>query len=362
MMSGDIYTYEVIRGGALTAELPDDLKAAEEAYREFVYDTYLQIPDDTKTVLTNLAAIAGLDPEDPEIIEKVRLFISTAATYDLEYAAFDGGDDIVITFLTEVKRGVCVHFASAATMMYRALGIPARYVSGGVPTAVKGEWADIPVQGHAWTEVYVAGLGWIAVDATGSGLGPAFDGEPSILPKEKITIVPHEIKVTFDGNLHGPEGNEYYLDGTPLPEGYTITDVVFSDPRWKVGVYEAYVKDCRVLDENGQDVTNEFTLDFAKVPLEISPCPIVIRTSDAKRYYNGLPLTANEEDDWWISEGILPEGFTVDVTISGSITKVGEVPNEISSVKIYDTEERDVSEFFDIKYEFGMLIVERYNG
>ena len=54
-----------------------------------------------------------------------------------------------------------MHFASAATLLLRWMGIPARYVAGYV--------ADVPASGHvrvpdsaahAWVEVYIEGYGW----------------------------------------------------------------------------------------------------------------------------------------------------------------------------------------------------------
>ena len=43
-------------------------------------------------------------------------------------------EDFAVYFLTEGKRGWCMHFATAAACMLRALDVPARYVSGYVCT------------------------------------------------------------------------------------------------------------------------------------------------------------------------------------------------------------------------------------
>ncbi len=370
IVSGNRYTYEVVSPTDYSiANLPSELAAFEQEYRAFVYDHYLQIPDSTKEVLLRLAAEAGLDPNSPNIIAEVTAYIATAAEYDLEYGAYTYREDTVVEFLTEVKRGVCVHYASSAAMMFRALGIPARYVTGAVPTAVAGEWAEIKVIGHAWTEVYLDGIGWIYIDATGAGdLEELPPSEPTILPQEnEIVLVPHEIKVTFDGKLHGPSGDQYTIVSGTLPEGYTITDVVFSDPQWKPGrdpkdphkyaPYKSYITQCRILDETGYDVTDQFSLKFESAELDIIPCPLTIRTSSSSRVYNGHPLTANKNSDWWISEGILPDGFTVQVEIDGTITKVGTVPNSIKSVTILDENGNDVTDYFNIEKKPGDLTI-----
>ena len=101
--------------------------------------------------------------------------------------------DYVTYFLKEQKRGYCAHFATAATLLLRSYGIPARYVEGYVidqsNISESGKIADYayndffsgenPIENsqvisveipdgnaHAWTEVYIENFGWIPVDMT----------------------------------------------------------------------------------------------------------------------------------------------------------------------------------------------------
>lgn len=353
------YTYEVVTGENFHAMLPEELVAFEETYRAHVYENYLQIPDSTKEVLLRLAAEAGLDPSDEDIIYKVCNYIKSSAEYTLDYNYPADCEDMVIAFLTDVRKGVCVHFASAATMMYRALGIPARYVTGGVPSVNAGEWTELDVIAHAWTEVYVDGYGWVAIDATGSGTLPEFpELDHEELPLPQLVITPDEITVTYDGKSHGPTGQEFHITGTPLPEGYTIVDVIFSDPKTEVGNYQSYIKDFKILDADGNNVTNQFNCLLERAVLKIEKCPLVIRTNDAHKYFNGLPLTANTDDDWWVSAGMLPTGYTLDVTIDGTITNPGTVANTVSKIVVYDREGNDVTDSFEIQIVCGFLQVE----
>jgi transglutaminase-like putative cysteine protease len=77
--------------------------------------------------------------------------------------------DSVDDFLFNTRRGFCGHFASSFTMLMRAAGIPARVVGG----YQGGEWNPIggylivrQSHAHAWSEVWLAGRGWVRVDPT----------------------------------------------------------------------------------------------------------------------------------------------------------------------------------------------------
>jgi transglutaminase-like putative cysteine protease len=57
------------------------------------------------------------------------------------------------------RRGVCQDFAHVMIGLCRALKIPALYVSGYLAV-------DAASATHAWTEVYIPGVGWRALDPT----------------------------------------------------------------------------------------------------------------------------------------------------------------------------------------------------
>jgi transglutaminase-like putative cysteine protease len=59
-------------------------------------------------------------------------------------------------------RGVCQDFAHLMIAACRAIDLPARYVSGYVFSPKRGTAAA----SHAWTDVFVAGRGWISLDPT----------------------------------------------------------------------------------------------------------------------------------------------------------------------------------------------------
>lgn len=98
------------------------------------------------------------------------------ATYDLRTPRTPSEEDFVTYFLEESHRGYCVHFASAATLLLRTQGIPARYVSGYVTTLSPVFTSGIELytarvldsNAHAWVEIYLYGYGWYPVEVTPS--------------------------------------------------------------------------------------------------------------------------------------------------------------------------------------------------
>jgi transglutaminase-like putative cysteine protease len=79
------------------------------------------------------------------------------------------GDDSVDGFLFDSKRGFCGHYASAFADLMRAVGIPARVVTGyqgGTFNRYADYWILRQSDAHAWDEVWLEGAGWVRVDPT----------------------------------------------------------------------------------------------------------------------------------------------------------------------------------------------------
>lgn len=109
----------------------------------------------------------------------VQEFMQQFGTYATNLDRLPVGADPVDYFLGTSKKGFCVHYASAATMLLQGLGIPARYATGYVAFASdfkkSGTGSGAVVTGertHAWTEVYLDQIGWIPFEMT-----RGFDGQ-----------------------------------------------------------------------------------------------------------------------------------------------------------------------------------------
>jgi transglutaminase-like putative cysteine protease len=77
----------------------------------------------------------------------------------------DSVDDLIF----RTRLGFCGHFASAYANLMRAVGIPARVVTGylgGTWNPVGGYYVIRQSDAHAWTEVWLEDEGWVRVDPT----------------------------------------------------------------------------------------------------------------------------------------------------------------------------------------------------
>jgi hypothetical protein len=86
--------------------------------------------------------------------------------YDLDAPVPDSGQDVTEDFLMGSQRGFCEHYASAAAVLLRANGIPARVVVGYSRDTSDPTGRIKASDAHAWTEYWVPGAGWATLDPT----------------------------------------------------------------------------------------------------------------------------------------------------------------------------------------------------
>jgi len=139
-------------------------------YATFVYMPFCNLPESTRLWAEALLETV-LQPEDREnpvhTAAAIAAWVSSSAQYDLRVNTMPREqEDFVRWFLEEQDEGYCVHFASAATVLLRAAGIPARYVTGYLAVKNADSLTVRQADAHAWAEYWVNGIGWMVLEAT----------------------------------------------------------------------------------------------------------------------------------------------------------------------------------------------------
>lgn len=116
-------------------------------------------------------AVYGNDYYNALAIER---YLVENFTYNPDMPSTPEDKEFVEYFLFEQKEGYCTYFASAMTVLCRAVGLSARYVDGFAPsrdTDLNGTFRYTDELAHAWCEVYIQGEGWRQFEPT-----PGFNG------------------------------------------------------------------------------------------------------------------------------------------------------------------------------------------
>ena len=183
----------------------------QDAYRRFVYAHYLQIPSELEEGLQTFLLQARQEADGGTISDlsgpgngydwvmerasEVAALLDQTTQYNLQTPVTPEGEDFVLYFLNTSHQGYCMHYASAATLLLRMQGIPARYVSGyavPIPESLSTVVTDINV--HAWVEIYLDGYGWFPIEVTPAGGTESSPGEesPEWIPQETPDTQPQE--------------------------------------------------------------------------------------------------------------------------------------------------------------------------
>ncbi len=177
-------------------------------FESYATSNALSVPEVNKAAIEEFLETYNIKRDNADtmtdVITEVISALENNYTYTLQPGKVPYGEDYINYFLLANMKGYCQHFASAATMIFRYLGIPARYAEGYVINREdfymgtdlmqekKEDWIKTPYSsdnfpteidvpdssGHAWVEVYQKGLGWQVVEAT---TAPSDDSGLSLL-------------------------------------------------------------------------------------------------------------------------------------------------------------------------------------
>ncbi len=210
-------------------------KTAEEAlapYSTFLNDyyeeclgEYTDVPYQKLPRLTKLCGETDLTDVD-EITTFILYTLQNNADYSTTPGTVPYNRDTIEYFLFDNHKGYCVHFATAAVLMYRLFGIPARYASGYVIdqslfTENGKAYSDTPNAAdyhyqatvtdrcaHAWAEIFLNGYGWVPVEVTPTTDGTMIASYPGYDPVEMNRIMQkHNWKFRSSGTFSNTAGN-----------------------------------------------------------------------------------------------------------------------------------------------------------
>ena len=175
-------------------------------YNDYVYEYYTTVPNELNPCMEDIVSSSTQLQYYAEELYNIRSIVEENELYDIDISALSAylnekimsaaeytaavlegrfeysknpgrilsGEDPVVYFLTDGKKGYCTHFASAGAMILRKLGIPARYVSGyrvdygSIKEDSTGNYTASVTDSdaHAWVEVYLNDIGWVPVEMT----------------------------------------------------------------------------------------------------------------------------------------------------------------------------------------------------
>lgn len=210
-------------------------------------DVYLQVPEENYQVVSEFCKEINPSGSQLEQVKAVVEYFRENIPYTVRPGTLPEGQDAINYFLSKNRKGYCTHFASAATLIFRHLGIPARYVEGyavGYEAVMRGEilqesygeyyegYSELGETGvvkvqvsdalaHAWVEIYQEGFGWIPVEVTVSA---SIDEEN------------YGGFAAWLGSLFSTENNAVLAEGTTEIENAPFVDIKIERVTFLLGI------------------------------------------------------------------------------------------------------------------------------
>ena len=210
-------------------------------------EDYLDLPAGFNPRTLELAAQMRRSPElaqadAPKLVAAVMQRLRTGGyEYTLEPGVF--GPNSADEFWFDRKAGFCEHIASSFVLLMRALDVPARIVTGyqgGDVNSVDGQWTVRQSDAHAWSEVWIAGQGWVRVDPT-SAVAPGRTGtlmrlrpQPNVFSQAINTVSPTlSINLRALWEAANNNWNQWVLNYSQAKQMNLLRNLGFESPSWE---------------------------------------------------------------------------------------------------------------------------------
>lgn len=176
-VTSQIPTFDPAVLGAATGEIPTEVRERAMALPS---DFPASVADEARRVVTD----AGASTPYQQALALQDYFRSGAFTYSLDVPP-GHSESAIEEFLFTTRTGYCEQFAGTYAAMARAIGLPARVAVGFTPgdpdPAVPNRFIVRGEHAHAWPEVWLSGVGWVAFEPTpgrGAPGAEAYTGVP----------------------------------------------------------------------------------------------------------------------------------------------------------------------------------------
>ncbi|GIZ51938.1 transglutaminase family protein [Noviherbaspirillum aridicola] len=224
-------------------------------------DAGLQSDTDPARMRRWLQLPAGLNPRTLAFAEELRRrharpeaqmeavlrhFRSENFRYTLEPPPL--GQQGIDEFLFDTRAGFCEHYSGAYVFLMRALGIPARVVTGyqgGEINPADGYMTVRQSDAHAWAEAWLPGRGWVRVDPTAAVAPDRVERNlGSVVPRQAfgglITLDPERnlfaaqwLRLRHQWEAIGNGWNQWVLNYTPQRQLDLVRSLGFTDVSWR---------------------------------------------------------------------------------------------------------------------------------
>jgi uncharacterized protein YnzC (UPF0291/DUF896 family) len=221
--------------------------------------------------------------------------------------------------------------------------------------ASKGYYYDVTISGSrkepGITESKITSL--TIYDSDGNDVTDTID---FVLKTGKLQVYLAELNITTQGLTKVYDGtaatnNSVTINGS-LIDGDSILYCNAVGSIINVGTVVNKI-DIKIVDSQGNDVTDIYKINGDYGTLEVVPREITITSKSASKKYTGSSLTCDDYD----MTGTLAAGQSIYVNISGEQVYIGRSENTITSVYILDENGDDVTANYNITKQNGTLTV-----
>ncbi|NUZ05011.1 DUF3488 domain-containing transglutaminase family protein [Schlegelella sp. ID0723] len=153
------------------------------------------------------------------------------------------GRDAVDEFWLDRREGFCEHFAASFVVIMRALGVPARIVTGyqgADPEPVDGYYIVRESSAHAWAEYWQADIGWVRADPTAAvapdriGRSNRLVAAPGFVAEALGNVSPELMASLRNGwEALNNRWNQWVLNYSRGQQFDALRNLGFSSPSWQ---------------------------------------------------------------------------------------------------------------------------------